>query len=203
MWCSRYLLNRDGEPEEDADLDQLAREIHADFEGETESILARVPAGRLQLLWDIANDEWVDRIPDDKRGDAAYFAEQQALWAGRREEFLRETTDPNELHAFAHIWNWDNGTESLRTLVGHPCCDLGTAMMVFWSAEPEVFLLEKEYLEANGEEVRLLRTIQDRVEAGSYRTASIAFEPYADWDDASELPPSERLERRYYEPVGG
>lgn len=129
------------------------------------------------------------------------LAEQQAHWEAERARFLAQTTDARELHAFAYLWNWDNGVEPLRAVIEHPCCDLGTAMMVFWLGEPEDALLGD--LETDKDELQLLRAIDARMNAGGYATANIAFEPHVDWEEASQRPAAERLDARYYRPVTG
>ena len=74
-------------------------------------------------------------------------------------------------------------------------------MMVFWLAEPEEFLLNPDASEADDGELELLRAIQERMDASGFPTANIAFEPVVDWGEASQRPPSERLDVRYYQPV--
>ena len=51
--------------------------------------------------------------------------------------WLRRQTDPAQLHRAALNWNWDRETWPLRYIVDRPDCDKGTALSIFFSAEPD------------------------------------------------------------------
>ena len=67
--------------------------------------------------------------PADLPGPTAYDA---LIW-------WLERQGPDELHRVALGWNWDCSTRPLRYSVDRPDCDKGTALTIFYSAEPERF----------------------------------------------------------------
>jgi len=93
-----------------------------------------------------------------------------------------------ELHEYADRFDWDAGeaVERLTRVLKHPNCDRGTALMIYWRADP-VFDLEygtRERLEAEeGERVNvydLTRYIEKRLADDSFATARIPYDPQND-----------------------
>jgi hypothetical protein len=50
-----------------------------------------------------------------------------------------EQQGADEMHRVALGWNWDNDTMPLRYIIDRPDCDRGTALTIFFSAEPDRF----------------------------------------------------------------
>jgi len=84
-----------------------------------------------------------------------------------------------ELDEIARHHNWDDGVKKLQTIVEHPRCDLGTALMVYWLGEPEElaeYAKEADAPKAERAVVKLLRTIEARVARDDFETREVAFE---------------------------
>lgn len=84
-----------------------------------------------------------------------------------------------ELDQLARHHNWDDGVKKLQSVVEHPRCDLGTALMVYWLGEPEELAQYAKEADAPKHEravVKLLRTIEARVARDDWATREVAFE---------------------------
>ena len=53
--------------------------------------------------------------------------------------WLQQQRDPAQLHRVALTWNWDRETRPLRYIVDRPDCDKGTALSIFFSADPDTY----------------------------------------------------------------
>lgn len=51
--------------------------------------------------------------------------------------WLQQQRDPAQLHRAALNWNWSRDTRPLRHIVDRPDCDKGTALSIFFLAEPD------------------------------------------------------------------
>lgn len=97
-------------------------------------------------------------------------------------EVFDSITNPVEYHLIAANYNWDDGPEVLSWIVNSPLCDKGTAMMIFWRAQPDFYTRFLSAEEASYEEgvYTLLRNIIDNWESGFYQTAIISYNPRKD-----------------------
>ena len=164
-------------------------------------------AQRRQYIADLANDEWVDRLPPDV--DDARFDELSEEMELETHRFLTdETTTAHELHYFADRWNWDGGVWRMTQLIRHPRCDAGTALLVYWRARPEYFRAYPERSDVP-EHARdgfdLVMEIERRYTAGEYTSRTIPFDPRAEglvgaYDDR---PVRRSLPPVMYDAVGG
>ncbi|MGN6545548.1 MAG: DUF4274 domain-containing protein [Aureliella sp.] len=95
-------------------------------------------------------------------------------------ETLRRIESPAELHALAAQIDWDGGLSKLNSIVAHPLCDRGTALLIYWHGEPAYFA---EF--ASNEDVpavnRPLKQFLNRVEAqlmtDHFKSNTICFDP--------------------------
>ncbi len=90
---------------------------------------------------------------------------------------------PFELHAVALALRRSPDDQRLLELVQHPRCDLGTALLIYWTRSPHYYLqyTEREQLpeyERPGWDV--LRAIEERVQAAGYPPPQIPFDPRHD-----------------------
>jgi hypothetical protein len=92
--------------------------------------------------------------------------------------FLREA-DPDERHAVAASWNWDNGMEPLFWILRRPDCDKATALTILSMAEADYYLRHAGGVEDIPASERagfwLCSEILDRWERGFYLRAEIAY----------------------------
>ncbi|MBV9512273.1 MAG: DUF4274 domain-containing protein [Caulobacteraceae bacterium] len=80
---------------------------------------------------------------------------------------------PDEWHRWAIDWNWDHGTELFEWIVDQPNCDRGTALSIYYSANPDFYTrygsIEEAIADGIGREIIPLMTkICERWREGSY-----------------------------------
>jgi len=92
-----------------------------------------------------------------------------------------EQSGPDEWHRWATSWNWDHGTDLIAWVIGQEGCDRGTALSVYYLAQPD-FYAEFDTLDAaraqagpDDDIVDLMVAICRNWAAGLYR--DYAFEP--------------------------
>lgn len=137
---------------------------------------------RRRFIAEIANDEWIDLLVTAGASDEAFDAKAREM-ERLCERFVAEATDPDELHHFAERWNGDGGTETIRSLVRNPACDRGTALMVYWLAQPEFYLQyasRGEVPEHAHDGYDLVTELEGRLLAGEFATSRIAYDPLSD-----------------------
>ena len=104
-------------------------------------------------------------------------------------EKFKELTTSAQLHYLADIYNWDDGVEVLNWVVDSPLCDLGTAVMIFWRAEPSYYTKYSNAAEAehDAEVLELLLKIVDNFKNKKYSKSKIKYDPIADQRDVNEI----------------
>jgi hypothetical protein len=93
-----------------------------------------------------------------------------------------------ELHAFVDDMNWDGGgADRLTRVLAHPLCDRGTALMIYWRAQPRFYIrygtrerVRDELWPGALADYDMLRDIERRFQSGDFATANIAFNPAND-----------------------
>lgn len=117
------------------------------------------------------------------------FFEQS--FADRKPSFekFKELTTAAQLHYLADIYNWDDGIEVLNWVVDSPLLDFGTAMLIFWRAEPVHYTIYSTVEDADydGEVLSLLLKIIDRFKSGKFNSSRIKYDPIADHYDVNEI----------------
>lgn len=106
-----------------------------------------------------------------------------------------------QLHAFVKCYNWDEGDEPMHDVARHLKCDLGTALMIYWVAEPTYWFVKyatrKEVPRKERPGFDFLLEIEDRVASGFYKSHRIKFDPGdLDGDDRTQLQPGDKWKRR-------
>ncbi|MFK8163730.1 MAG: DUF4274 domain-containing protein [Lewinella sp.] len=84
-----------------------------------------------------------------------------------------------ELHYLASIHNWDDDPTILRWIVESSKCDLGTAIMIFWLAEPDCYFMYKTppVEEFELEIWALLQLILEKIRTEGFLTGEQSFIP--------------------------
>lgn len=82
----------------------------------------------LHAVWKSDDDPDEDEVVEDMD----LFQEQLFPQA------LAEVETPEELHYYAMNFNWDDDLAYLRSVIHHPLCDQGTALMLFWLGQPDL-----------------------------------------------------------------
>jgi len=132
---------------------------------------------REQFIADMANDEWVDRLPPSINSSCPEFEALSDEIDREMAQFLEHTRDPEELHCFADLWNWDGGVEQLHAVIRNPACDLSTARLVFWRAQPLYFIRRPKSQDPDDEGWGLILEIMERVREGVYLPATLEYDP--------------------------
>lgn len=84
-------------------------------------------------------------------------------------------SDEETLFRYAQNYNWDDGFEVPYAVAEHKYCTLGTAMMLFYDAEGERFLLN-ETDELEPEHLKFISFLYDRILNGYYRKSVPYFD---------------------------
>jgi hypothetical protein len=81
---------------------------------------------------------------------------------------------PDEWHRWATNANWDYGTDLMRWVIDQESCDKGTALSVYYAAQPDYWAqydtVEAARADVSGETVELMVAICEHWAAGRYRT---------------------------------
>ncbi|MCA9492939.1 MAG: DUF4274 domain-containing protein [Myxococcales bacterium] len=94
-----------------------------------------------------------------------------------------EQMDVFELHELAVTMEGRDAEERLLRIVRAPDCDLGTALMIYWTSSPHYYLRYADREEVTDYERLgwdLLATVEQRVADGSYTHRQIRFDPRDD-----------------------
>lgn len=138
---------------------------------------------RAQYIADLANDEWIDRLTPSQRDTE--FEQLSEVWSARLAEFLASANDPEELHHFGERWNWGAGTlEYLWPVVRNPACQRATALLLFWSAQPEDYRRYAsldEVPDAERDVYRFIKHIEKEFLADRFARGLIEYSPAEHW----------------------
>lgn len=133
---------------------------------------------RKNYIRELSNDEWIKPSLDlsDEEFDAMCEEKEEEII-----DFVNETTNPEELHYFAETWNWDGGFEALQMLLNNPSCDRGTALMIYWLAQPVFYYQQYADLSQvppdHEDEYDFIDEIENWLLGNSFETNQIQFIP--------------------------
>ena len=101
---------------------------------------------------------------------------------------------PAQLHYLADIYNWDDEIDVLDWIISSPVCDKGTALLIFWRAEPDYYTkFENEDEAGTDKEIYLLlRKIITNWQSGFYKKERFRFDPIAEEYDVDYRYPNEK-----------
>lgn len=142
-----------------------------------------ISAERKQYISDLARGEWVADLSEQERTDPRLFEAACQKWRLEADRFFATVTDPHELDLFARLANYEMGIDDLKRVVGHPRCDAGTALMVYWRSRPEwyaQYATAADVPEWGQAAYELLQAIEPRYLAGAYSSRSIPYDPRQD-----------------------
>jgi hypothetical protein len=128
------------------------------------------------------------------QGEKAYAKHRRQIY---REitDFLKTTTNKDELHFFADNWHWEASGKPVLQLIKNPHVDAGTLLQIFWYGCPEdYYQFDRHESEIDDDAERVvfqaLRQIERRIVKGEYKTAAIPFDPskwISMWERRSEF----------------
>lgn len=91
--------------------------------------------------------------------------------------YINNCIDPLMLHYIAANYNWDNGYDIPSNIIGNKCCDIGTALMIFESADGYMLFLEESPVEHFGKRIGFIKTLKTRLEAKDFASKTIMYIP--------------------------
>lgn len=106
---------------------------------------------------------------------------QQMLYTKTKEEIL-DVLDyieiPEALYVYAYNYNWDDGFEIPEKIIDKECCDLSTALMIFYKVDGFRYLQEKSSMvSGQGNWTKFIGKLYSKIVNNTYRTGAIKFEP--------------------------
>lgn len=129
------------------------------------------------------------------------------------EQFLRDfltSATPQQRHTFVRRCNYDSGDAVVRFVLDDPTTDRATALAAYWilgASYYSRFTTADEVAEDERPTWELLRTIEERYEAGFWADHGIAFDPTdddeIDWTDDYGAPVNRPVPDAMKRPVPG
>lgn len=104
------------------------------------------------------------------RVEAALYEEDE----GARGAALAGLKAPEELHAYASHYNWDDGARGLRHVIESSACDRGTALMIYWLTDG---IFADERPDCGGDVWDLAMRIESLFLSGFYTRCEFRFDP--------------------------
>ena len=82
------------------------------------------------------------------------------------------------LYVYAYNYNWDNGFEIPGKIIDQKCCDLSTALMVFYRADGFRYMQEKDSkIEGSEDWIRFVERLYLKIVHDTYQRSEIKFRP--------------------------
>ena len=103
---------------------------------------------------------------------------QNLLYTMTRDDVKRTLstcTNSITLHVYAYNYNWNNGFELPQVILKNPACTLGTALMIFYSADGYRYLIEKNKTSEIPDWLSFISGLYDQICAGCFTDTSISF----------------------------
>lgn len=107
---------------------------------------------------------------------------KELIYNKSKEEVLEEL-DKIEvaeiLHIYMNNYNWDDGFEIPKKVLSKACCELSTALLVFYLADGERYLEDKDEIQNNNltEWSIFLQDLYNQIMSGKFKKGEIFFEP--------------------------
>jgi hypothetical protein len=146
------------------------------------TVLSRAQVRRVRFLlygsWD--DDNPMGYLDDEDGGDRAGYDVLPDDRTGQFAQELARVESPVELHYFAMNYNWDNGEDAVRAVIDHPLCDMGTASMIYWLAQPDLLLgweAEGRCSKSELDDLAFVKRLQIRLLERDFGHRQIRFDP--------------------------
>lgn len=91
---------------------------------------------------------------------------------------IDKISDPEILYVYAYNYNWDNGFKILEKIINKKCCDLSTALMIFYKSDGYRYLQEKcsKNTDLNNWS-NFIKILYKAIISGEFKKSAIKFEP--------------------------
>jgi len=90
---------------------------------------------------------------------------------------INKINDPDVLHIYAFNYNWDDGLEIPECIINNEVCDLGTALMIFYLAEGDIYLEDKEDNNDDLEWFEFITKLYNMIIEDKFIKKDIKFDP--------------------------
>nr|WP_314461611.1 DUF4274 domain-containing protein [uncultured Clostridium sp.] len=105
----------------------------------------------------------------------------QMLYDKDIEDVLKELNTINDsemLYVYAYNYNWDSGFEIPKSILHKDCCDLSTALMIFYSADGERYLQNKDEKNDRLKEWSIfIKDLYNMILENRFKKSNIKFAP--------------------------
>lgn len=110
------------------------------------------------------------------------YERKQILYAIEGKSSYKRLKNPDQWHIFALNWNWDDGFQPLQWIIRQNNCDKGTALFIYWHADPVVYCQYSDRSEVvlGGKNVELydfIKEIEVKYTSNFYTRNRIKFNP--------------------------
>ncbi|NLI58881.1 MAG: DUF4274 domain-containing protein [Clostridium sp.] len=107
------------------------------------------------------------------------FVKQMIYDKDKREVMrqLDEIVDSEILHLYAYNYNWDNGFKIPRKIIHKDCCQLSTALMMFYAADGIRYLQDKSEVNNLKEWSILIKELYNKIINNEFLEGTIKFTP--------------------------
>lgn len=109
---------------------------------------------------------------------------EENLYSIEEENYLPQKTifeslNSEEQYYLADMYNWDEGVEIQNWVINSDKCDLGTAIMIFWRAEPDYYFdYNSDTIKSYQRDVwELLQSILKKVRNNEFVESQFEFIP--------------------------
>lgn len=89
--------------------------------------------------------------------------------------WIKNCNDQNLLYVLAYNYNWDNGFEIPKYIMNSPYCSLSTALLLFYRAEGELYLQDKQVDSPDKEWYDFVSNLYKKILDKSYIESGIQF----------------------------
>lgn len=92
---------------------------------------------------------------------------------------LDEIEEAETIHIFMNNYNWDDGFEIPKKILSNTCCELSTALMIFYLADGIRFLEDKDNVKESYlvEWSSFLQELYNQIMSGKFKKGDILFKP--------------------------
>ena len=107
------------------------------------------------------------------------FVKQMIYDKDKREVMrqLDEIVDSEILHLYAYNYNWDNGFKIPRKIIHKDCCQLSTALMMFYAADGIRYLQDKSEVNNLKEWSIFIKELYNKIINNEFLEGTIKFTP--------------------------
>ena len=89
--------------------------------------------------------------------------------------WINKNTDPKLLYVYAYNYNWDEGFEIPKQIINSRYCTLSTALLLFYRAEGEQYLIHKENNIFDNEWYEFISDVYSKIINNTFNNSNIQF----------------------------